>query len=241
MENYSGQIHNNQYSLSIRFSSDGFSLSVSDENDNRISTKRIPASLFSLSAKDIRTLLEKQEEIKYVYRSIRLVCEHDYYTLVPQEIFAPAEVADMLYFQKTPDKTEHVLYNNVPSWDAVNIFSVPVELFKALSVAFPETEIEHHVSHLLNKQIKSRGGNSMHIWVRPKTMDTAVIAKGNLLLVNSFGYNTTEDLVYYTLNLFDQLGVDTEDCEVYLYNQAKQPEHVSNLRRYLKHCDSVAI
>lgn len=241
MENYSGQTHNNQYSLSIRFSSDGFSLSVGDENDNRISTKRIPTSLFSLSAKDIGALLEKQEEIKYVYRNIRLVCEHDHYTLVPKVIFSPAEAVDMLYFQKTPDKNEHVLYNNVPSWDAVNIFSVPVELFKALSVAFPETSLEHHVCHLLNKQIKSRGGNSLHICVRAKTMDVAVIATGNLLLVNSFGFNTPEDLVYYTLSIFDQLSVDTEDCEVYLYNQAKQPEHVSNLRKYLKHCESVII
>ena len=241
MEKASDSMHTNQYSLSIRFSSDGFSLSVNDENDALISSKKISASLFSLSEKDISLLLTKETETKLVFRSIRLICNLDNYTFVPEPLFSPAEASDLLYFQKKTEKNEHVLYNNVPSWNMVNIFSIPVELQKAISNIFPESAIEHHLSYLVTEQIKTRTGSSLHIFVRSKIMDTVVISKGVLTLVNSFVYTTPEDFTYYTLNLFEQLALDTENCGVYLYSQDKMTEYINNLQKYIKSCESIKI
>jgi len=233
MEPYTDSTISNQYSLSIRISSDGFSLSVVDGSDSLISTKIIPTILTSLSAEQITTLINKETQINY--RNIHLIYESDIYTFVPAPVFRSNEAAEYLNFQQNKTtKNDIVLYNYLPVWDTVNVFAIPKAIQAALSQLFPNTIIEQHVSYFLSTKVKTQHENALFIWTRPKTMDIIAFKNGKLYLLNSYLYLTADDFTYHTLNIIDKLSIDTDKCKVGLFNAEKKPELKKTLEKYLE-------
>src|ERR1035437_8833804 len=231
MEPYTDSTISNQYSLSIRISSDGFSLSVVDGSDSLISTKIIPTILTSLSAEQITALINKETQINY--RNIHLIYESDIYTFVPAPVFRSNEAADYLNFQQNKTtKNDIVLYNYLPVWDTVNVFAIPKAIQAALSQLFPNTIIEQHVSYFLSTKVKTQHENALFIWTRPKTMDIIAFKNGKLYLLNSYLYLTADDFTYHTLNIIDKLSIDTDKCKVGLFNAEKKPELKKTLVKY---------
>lgn len=233
MEPYTDSTISNQYSLSIRISSDGFSLSVVDGSDSLISTKIIPTILTSLSAEQITTLINKETQINY--RNIHLIYESDIYTFVPAPVFRSNEAAEYLNFQQNKTtKNDIVLYNYLPVWDTVNVFAIPKAIQAALSQLFPNTIIEQHVSYFLSTKVKTQHENALFIWTRPKTLDIIAFKNGKLYLLNSYLYLTADDFTYHTLNIIDKLSIDTDKCKVGLFNAEKKPELKKTLEKYLE-------
>jgi hypothetical protein len=233
MEPYTDSTISNQYSLSIRISSDGFSLSVVDGSDSLISTKIIPTILTSLSAEQITALINKETQINY--RNIHLIYESDIYTFVPAPVFRSNEAAEYLNFQQNKTtKNDIVLYNYLPVWDTVNVFAIPKAIQAALSQLFPNTIIEQHVSYFLSTKVKTQHENALFIWTRPKTLDIIAFKNGKLYLLNSYLYLTAEDFTYHTLNIIDKLSIDTDKCKVGLFNAEKKPELKKTLEKYLE-------
>jgi len=231
-------MHINQYSLSIRFSSDGFSLSIFDEFNSFLSTKKISVLLFSLSEEEIIQLILQEPETQVSYRKIRLICESDVYTFVPVLVFKQEEARDLLCFQHKLDKKEVVLYNKLPKWEVVNIFSIPMVLYAALLRLYPDTPLEHQVSHFLTDYVNVRSESTVHLWVEPKRMDVVVIKNGNVALINSYTYQTPEDFTFYTLSLFEQLSLDSETCMIRLFNVDKKNQLQHYLQKYVKNCET---
>ncbi len=222
----------NQYHLSIRFSSDGFDLLVLNEFKTVLSSKKVSVSLYSLSSSDIVKLLT--QELLLNYQSVQLICESDQYTFIPASLFKEEAAADFLNVQFKPAKSDLIVINHIPKWDTVNVFSIPKTLYEALNQFFPNVEPEHHLSVFLKEKIKLQNGNSVYISVRTAIMDVVVIKEGGLQLINSYTFNSPEDFTYYTLNLFDKLPLDTENCNVILFNGSKKPELQKTLELYLE-------
>jgi len=231
-------MHINQYSLSIRFSSDGFSLSIFDEFNSFLSTKKISALLNSLSEEEIVQLILQEPETQVTYSKVRLICESDLYVFVPVLVFRQENARDLLCFQHKLEKKDFVMFNKLPKWEVVNVFSIPIVLHTALSGLYPDTLIEHQVSHFLTDYITLQGENSIQVWVGAKSMDVIVLKNGNVILINSYNYQTPEDFTYYTLSLFEQLSLDPETCKVRLFNVEKNNQLQNHLQKYVKHCET---
>ncbi len=233
MEDTTDLKQKNNYSLSIRFCSNGFSLLVCDESNLLLSSKRVSTSVFSLSEEEIIHLLAQQPETEVDYRNIRLICEMDNYTFIPVPIFKPENAVDFLNLQHKTAKNDRIVFKILETWNTVNVFSMPNTLNMALKQLYPQLSIEHHLSYLLSYKIK-QGESGIYIWVRPKTMDVVVLKNGNLTLINSYSYQTPEDFTYFTLNIFEQLSLDTETCEVKLFNTEKLSPFRKYIQKYVK-------
>ena len=231
MEHHTESTISNQYSLSIRIGSDGFSLSIIDDSNTLLSTKIVATVLALLSIEEIVILINKETEINY--RNIRLVYESDIYQFVPAPVFRSNEAADYLNFQHKTTKNDIILFNYLPIWDTVNIFSIPKTIQTALNQIFPNTIIEQHISYFLTTKVKTHHDNSLYIWTRPKMMDIVVFKNGKLNLLNSYAYQTAEDFTYHALNIIDKLSIDTDSCKLNLFNAEKKPELQKTLEKYL--------
>jgi len=221
-----------QYLLSIRLNSEGFNLSVFDESSVLLSSKKISISLFTLPVDEIIKIMTPETELNF--RSVRLIFESDIYTFIPAPVFKMEEATDILHFQFKPDKNVKIILNRIPKWETVNVFTIPKSLHQAITVLFPKAIIEHHLSYFLNEFVKLQSENTVYIQIRSNIMDVVVITNGNIQLINSYSYNTPEDFTYYTLNLFDNLSLDTEKCKVVLFNSDKKPELQKTLEKYLE-------
>lgn len=231
----SSQNLNISNSLSIYFNADGFSLSIFDETNQLISTKKVASVLSLKTPNEIEKIILKETESLRAIKNVRLIFESDTYTFVPSAIFQPQDASVFLFSKDNQDKNFQIMYNEIPQWDTVNVFSISKTLKESLSNLFPDTPIEHHVTRFFIEKLKRYGKDGVQILIRPKIMDVVVIKNGGIELVNYFTYQTPEDFTYFTLNVFDQLSLDIENCEVKLFNSAKHLEIQNNIRKYIKH------
>ena len=234
MEDSTVSNQNNQYSLSIRFGSDGFSLLIYNEFKKLLTTKKVTAELVALNYEEIINLLLEDVETILNIKKVRLIYESDHYAFVPSAIFKADEAGSFLFFQEKLNKTDKVVYNKLPNWDVVNVFTVPNVVHEALTHLFPRLEPEHHLTWFLLEKIKLNDESCVQIWIRPKLMDVLVMNKGNIQLINSYDYQTTEDFTYFTLNIFQQLALNKEEYKTKLYNSENCPELKLQLQKFLK-------
>lgn len=232
-------MQNNQYSLSIRLNSDGFSLFVYDPSSQLLTTKSVTALLYSLSEEEILNLFRNEAECGLSYKSVRIICELNAYCIVPIPLFKHHEASNLLYFQHKEDKKEQVKYNVLKPWDIVNVFAIPRALMGALTQLFPDVSVEQHLSWFIADKVQLHTETVMYVFVRGTMMDVVLLENGSIKLVNSFAYQTTEDIAYFILRLYDQLGLDSEHCAVRLYNAEGKTELKKLIRKYVKHCEAI--
>lgn len=225
-----------QYRLSIRFNSDGFSLYIYDTSNLLLTTKEIPCSLFSLTEQEIIKLLSNETESLQKFETTNLICESPVYTTVPDTFFRTENARDFLQFQMDKDKIESIIYNPIPGWGNVVIFSIPKALHKALETHFENIRIIHHITHFLSEEITRNKENIIYIRTRSRAFDAIVQLNGVTHLINSFSYNSDEDICFYILKIFENLSLDAENCQLQLFNAKNKQNLISLLQKYIKHC-----
>ena len=222
----------NSYELSIRIDSDGFSLSVFDQSDSLLSTKRIVETLHTLSLPELMTLINSETQLNF--NKARIIFESESYVIIPLALFKVEEAADFLLLEHKPNQTDSILFNKIPELGIVNIFSVPGIVHEAMSQLFPNTAIEQHISYFITENIKSKTEHSVYCWTRNKRLDIMVFKEAKLQLINSFTYQTSEDFAYFVLNVYDKLELDMHKCPLILLNAREKPELREILEKYLK-------
>lgn len=220
------------YNLSVHISEDGYRISVTDDAGNELSSKRVTATLFRMSAQDIEALLMPEFSINA--GKIHIVYESDAYVFVPVALFDPNEAVHYLAFQHKIAKNERIVFNGISAWDTVNVFTIPNALLTALMNLVPEANIEHHMSVLLTEEASASQMNELHVHVRSKMVDLIVIQGGKLHLLNSFSCQTTDDYIYHTMNTIEMLNVDTSNTSFYLHNGKTNGEIEKHLSNYLQ-------
>jgi Protein of unknown function (DUF3822) len=221
----------NSYQLSIRIDSDGFSLSVFDQSDSLLSTKRINVTLHTLSLPEFLTLINSETQLNF--NKARIILESDSYVIIPLALFKVEEAADFLFLEHKSAQTDSILFNKIPELGIVNIFAVPGIVHEALSQLFPNTAIEQHISYFITENIKSKSEHTVYCWTRNKRLDIIVFKDAKLHLINSFTYQTSEDFAYFVLNVYDKLELDMHKYPLILLNDREKPELREILEKYL--------
>lgn len=229
------EIAKNEYSLSIRISSDGFSLSVLDiEGESVLLKRNVSAFLFQMSKEEIKVLFEEKAGIVFSdYTDVQLIVESEFYEFVPQPLFKLKNLDDYFYFQHEKDKQQLILFNRIPNWNVVNVFSIPIALNGALNELFEEAVITHHLSCFLSDKIQSKA-DCIYVWVGIAHLDIVVLNAGKLSLINTFTYHTDEDLAYYVLSMYEQFKFDTEQVSVKLFQHENTSRFKDVISLYVK-------
>lgn len=221
----------NTYIVFIRIASNNISISISDENELQISTKKLDVSLQKLSVFEIGNILQIETNLNC--KTVRIVCESESYTFVPAQIFKPEEASLYLNFQHKNKKTDPTFFNIIPTKDIVNVFSVPSNIQQAISQLFPNLNVEHQMSWFLTEMVNIFPENALYIWVRSNMFDLILLQNGRLQILNSFSFQTPEDFVYHTLNVVEQFSLKSDSTPVFLYNSLENKELKGLLDKYL--------
>ena len=223
----------NKYTLSIRFATEGFSLSIFDEMGKALSSRQVVSNVFSQNKNEIIDVLSNVSELNTIYNTTRLICETDTYAIVPNELFDIDIAEEFLHAQHPHCKPEgRVVWNNLLAWNAVIVFSVPEELFLVLNGSFPEIEIEHHLFAFVNDFVVLQNSTSVFVEDRNSKLDVVVIKQGNLQLINTFAYSTKEDFLYQILNIYTVFTLDRGECPLKIYSEKPKYGIKELLRKY---------
>lgn len=228
-----------QYTLSIRLSTDGIEFSIYNplyDNSLSVIEKEVDPSL-SLTA-NIKKTFRECDFLEHRYKKVNILMANKRFTTVPLECFED-EQAPLLFYHNHLDKDyEVVLYNVQKQSNTVVIYAMDKSVHAFLSEQFPTVSFYAQSSVLIDYFCtKSKLGNSkkMFVLVQRKSINLYAFEKGHLLLANTFDCQQPEDKLYYILYVWKQLGFNQERDELHLSGMINDEKKLSTeLRRYIE-------
>ena len=228
-----------QYTLSIRLSTDGFSFSIYNPiHDSSLIYLPQPMNMDLPVAANIRELL-KSDILQYPYKRVNVLQVSKRFTLYPFELLENEEHYDPFFHYNHPKKeNEVVLCNELIKANMKILFGMDQTGWQLLSEHFPKARFYSQSSPLIEYFVaKCRLGNSkkMYVYVRGNSLDVFCFDRGRLLLANSFAGNHVEDAIYYLLYIWKQLDYAQERDELHLVGTFHDKEKlIAGLRRFIR-------
>lgn len=202
-------LHSTDNNLMIRVHPEGISYVITDENDEVVLQQLINVPAGKLKETQFFEHFFEQPELRISDENVSIVFENSRYQLIPNDLFRQDDFRELfeIEFGKN-DKTKH-LFNLLPQWGIHLVYEVEEPLMDFFDRKYPEAEVEHHLFRLLKEDI-NRNSNSAFVNLRKEWIDLFVVKDNALLLANPFETKTHEDICYFVLNAYEQLGLDTE-------------------------------
>lgn len=228
------------HTLSIRLSADGFSFSLLDPA-NESAFMHVPYRVepdISLTA-NLKRALASNEFLNHSFKEVSVLVETTAYTLIPFELFEDEQVEEIYYYNHPRRHNEAILYNILDRSNMVVVFAMDKTTCSLIDEQFPNARIFATVSPVIEHcTIKSRMGSSRKLYLNlhRRAADLIVCEHGRTLLANTFSCRGgMADCLYYTLNVWKQLGLSQETDEIYLLGDAEWRDELAvSLREYVK-------
>ncbi len=229
-----------QYTLSIRLSTDGFSFSIYNPirtNSFCYFSRPVDPSL-SLTANVKEMLAQETELLNHSYKKVNVLVVHKRFTLIPIELFEDEQAEELFYYNFSRQENEEVLYNILGKSSLTVAFSIDKSIHGQLTELFPAARFYSHMSPLIEQFTeKSRLGNSnkIYAYVHEGMIDVCVFERGRFLMANTYPCREDADRLYYLLYVWKQVGFDQQRDELHLAGRLSRKEELAGeLGKYIR-------
>ena len=172
------------------------------------------------------------------WNAVRLAVTGRAFTLLPAALFRAGDEAAALRLHHTPAATETIRHTTHPGQELVNVFAADASLANWLAVTHGATgRLLHHTSALLAGLVHQRGaGAPRRLYLNPGQQELTLVVLGqHLEYCNVFSCSTAEDVVYYTILVMQELGLDPDRDDVTVWGELTPDSAVfSLLRTYVR-------
>ena len=228
--------------LSIQFNLDGFSFSVY----NIISKKEVyfreyefensqvtPENLL-LKIKDI---FNTDTQLQKDFSSVLVIHQNNLSVLVPNRYFNKKELASYLNFNIKKLTIDYITFDHLEGIESKNVYIPYVNINNYLFQNFGEFEYKHHSTVLIEKLLNSTNNieKTMFVNVSKSSLDIVVIENNQLILFNTFSYNTKEDFIYYILFVAEQLNLNVNEFSLHFTGKVNLEDAIYKITyKYIK-------
>lgn len=227
-----------QYILSIRFSTDGLSFCIHDSYGKLMSFFSQPYSLDSqdeVIAK-VKKAITEEELLKLKYKKVYILpCKRDK-TLIPAHLFDKNYLADLYRICLHSEKNDVLLYRKIRIMEAYIAEALPRNFVTFLSSRYQSLCIVNSAYPFIINSLSGTLMNREHLFVdiHDRYFDLLISRSNEVLLFNSFGYNSVTDLIYYILNCLKHVNVNKNNLQTILSgNLVNDPQLTSTLGKYI--------
>ena len=207
-----------QYTLSIRLSTDGFSFSIFNplgEGKFSFHEHGVDDSL-SLTA-NLKQAFRETDWLKNPFRRINVLMAGKRFTFIPLEFFEDEQAETVFYHNHSRQDNELVQYNILHKNNIVVLFGMDKSACSLLREQYPDVRFYAQASPLIEYfAAKSRLGNcrKMYVHLRKEAAEIYAYERGRLAFANTFACKETNDRLYYILCVWKQLGMAQEPMRV---------------------------
>jgi len=223
---------NNTNKTSIVFRSAECVLSVHDGVGNSILQQRWALDLWHATEDDFVRILAQTTEIQKNIENIRIVCESAHFVFVPTTMFQPDEAHYFLDFERKTDNSA-LCFNIIEKKEIVAVFAAPQMLVKALSRFFDNAKIILHLTEIIENQ-QNTNENYVQVYFAENSFDILIFKNNKFNFYNSFKFSNKEDILYYLTSIFEQLSLNFEQTEIFIYNSKNQKDTTELLKKSFK-------
>ncbi|MFA8299535.1 MAG: DUF3822 family protein [Hyphomicrobiales bacterium] len=233
------------YGLSIRITSDGFSFSVLNRKTNQFIGF---ANGFFIDLKRNHSLSEKINCLSEIYpfindsfSTVEWISDSNDNVIIPESLFSEANKDKHYEFNLNIDYENKILFEHIHNLSIVNTFPVNLNTIKWVEEHWKLSlvTIRHYSSKLIENlyidYINRSNDTLVYTNVSNRKMDIILFQGKNLLLSNSFNFETAEDFVYFLMNIFARSNLNPENTElVFLGDIARNSDIYKSTHRYVR-------
>lgn len=211
--------------MSIQVSLDGLSFCIlNTENRKIVFYKKLK---FDQQLDPIKTLgqieleYEKEEALRQEIGEVKILFSNHLYSLVPSQYFREENMSNYLKFNTRILKTDFIAHDELEKQAIVNVYIPYTNIINYFFEKYGEFEYKHNISVFLESilNLPKQPRPQMYVNAQEAAFDLGVIENGELLLCNSFTYDTKEDFLYYILFTAEQLNLNPEWFELFLLGE----------------------
>ena len=230
------------YHLSIQLGLDGLSFCIYDTIQKKyISLRHYPNThRHSLEPDWYGEILNNDDLLRSGYQSSALILTEERSTMVPDPLFKKDYLKEYFRFNLHLGENETIQYHLLKRAEAWTLYPVDKDLLGLFEKRFTNLQVFHHSIPFLDQILRSRKNDpekhQVHIDLQGGLFDIAVTRGKSLALYNCYSYRHVNDLMYFVLNVFEQLSLPARETPVVLSGKVtRQSSFYENLRRYVKH------
>lgn len=173
------------------------------------------------------------------FANVHLVHENELSTLVPKPLFSEDNLADYLKFNAKILSNDYITHDELTQGDIVNVYVPYVNINNFLYDAYGTFEFNHFSTLLLNAVLLIHNGKkekTMYVNISENHFEIIVINNTNLILYNTFEYQTKEDFIYYILFTSEQLELNPEEFPLVLVGSISETDDLYHMAyTYIRH------
>nr|WKN39299.1 DUF3822 family protein [Tunicatimonas sp. TK19036] len=236
--------HLNQYDLLLLAGRHDFQFCVTDAHSQRcllLEDYIFPGGLSDL-AEAYFPLFEGHHLLMAGYwNKVKLAVKNQHFTIVPDSYFSAENVGHYLTLATdTPTDQYTASYYRHKQSDAVMVFGAEKRLTERLKSFYPSQAVQllHQGSAFIEGVQQLTTGSyyrTMYLHIGRQYFGIVVVEDKKLIFYNRFAYNSSGDIVKYTLTTLQKLGMDQNETKVHVWgNVSGKSDHYAALYRYIR-------
>ncbi len=197
--------------LFIEFGQKHFAYFVVQNNTNTVIEYEVYQLDTPFSESVLLDFFKNHHFDKNDFSSVVIIHNTKEFVLIPTEFHKT-------HLEKTTIETIHgdlteleLLNDNLAKWEMTNVFGVPKNQFQFLTQLFPSAS-HVHINSIYLKAIFKQLMDMQEQWVKlyfyPSYFNVVVIKDTQVQIMQSFYYETAEDVIYFLLTLTEQFNLD---------------------------------
>ncbi len=151
------------------------------------------------------------------YEKVVVIFDNNNSTLVPKAFFQASEKEKYLSFLDIINDV--ILHNELPSLNAVNIFSISQKDYDYCLNFNKNVDIQHFSTLFIEESYRKNGNDTkpkIFINIRDNRFEMVAFDNNKLLMHNIYSFKTREDFAYYLLYAMQQYKLDGETTQLFL-------------------------
>jgi Protein of unknown function (DUF3822) len=230
------------YHLSIEIALSGFSYTLLDTKRNKyigLESFQFQKS-FSEEARvaELSLLLKQISSFKFKFKSVSVSLFSLKFTLIPAALFDSNLTSKYLEFNTALQESDVVLADSIKNFETHCVYAVHKNLVELIQTHFPAAKFLHTLSSLLDvlsSSYKNVSGKNIVIHLQQGHFELIVLEDKKLLFANLFSYQSSEDFLYYTLFVCEQLKLNPENMDLLLLGEVEKNSAIySILNKYVR-------
>ena len=228
--------------LSIQFNLDGFSFSVYNIisknevyfREYEFENSQVTPENLLLKIKDI---FNTDTQLQKDFSSVLVIHQNNLSVLVPNRYFNKKELASYLNFNIKKLTIDYIAFDHLEGLESKNVYIPYVNINNYLFQNFGEFEYKHHSTVLIEKLLNSTNNleKTMFVNVSKNSLDIVVLENNQLILFNTFSYNTKEDFIYYILFVAEQLNLNVNEFSLHFTGKVNLEDAIYKITyKYIK-------
>ncbi|EZH73862.1 hypothetical protein ATO12_13320 [Aquimarina atlantica] len=235
-------IDNTSKTLSIQVSLNGLSFCTVNANDQitSITHESFGIQLTPTQVLDkIKYAFDHNHNLKGTFDTIEVIHQNDLYTVVPKALFNEDSLKEYLKFNTKVLQNDFIAYDEMNPHNMVTVYIPYTNINNFFFDTFGSFTYKHSSTILINSLLtQEKNSESITVFanINDASFDIIVINKGNLILSNTYRYQTKEDFLYYLLYTTEQLQLNPEEFSlVFSGNISRDSEFFDIAYTYIRH------